>query len=347
MSEVLLEVKDLRTHFFLREGVVKAVDGVDFTVRRGRTLCVVGESGCGKSAVAASILQLVEEPGRIVGGQMLLHGKDRQPIDVAELDPRGRQMREIRGKDIAMVFQEPMTSLSPVHTVGEQVMEAIRLHLPLTGKEVYERAVAMLERVRIPNPKRHMDSYTFQLSGGMRQRVSLAAALSCEPALLIADEPTTALDVTTQAQILDLFAELQEQLDMAVMFITHDLGVVASIADDVVVMYLGTVAERTDVDSLFHQPAHPYTKALLRSIPKPGGRRERLASIRGGVPSPFERPPGCPFHARCDEFMAGRCDTIVPPVVRLDTGAQVRCLLYEGAPDATSTDEKEAPAHAG
>jgi oligopeptide/dipeptide ABC transporter ATP-binding protein len=221
-----------------------------------------------------------------------------------------------------------MTSLSPVHTVGDQVMEAIRLHMPLTGKDVYDRAVDMLDRVRIPNPKRHMDSYTFQLSGGMRQRVSLAAALSCEPALLIADEPTTALDVTTQAQILDLFAELQAELDMAVMFITHDLGVVASIADDVVVMYLGKVAERTDVDSLFYHPKHPYTQALQRSVPKPGGRRERLASIRGGVPSPYDRPAGCPFHPRCDDFMPGRCDTIQPPVVSLENGTQVSCLLY-------------------
>ncbi len=329
MSDVLLEVKDLRTHYFLREGVVKAVDGVDLTVRRGRTLCVVGESGCGKSAVANSILQLIEEPGRIVGGQMLLHRKGQETVDLAELDPRGRRMREIRGKDISMVFQEPMTSLSPVHTVGEQVMEAIRLHLPLEGKAVYDRAVQMLDRVRIPNAKRHMDSYTFQLSGGMRQRVSLAAALSCEPALLIADEPTTALDVTTQAQILDLFAELQEELDMAVMFITHDLGVVASIADDVAVMYLGTVAERTDVDSLFYHPKHPYTKALLRSVPKPGGKRERLASIRGGVPSPFERPEGCTFHPRCDDFMAGRCDTVIPPLITFAEGAEVSCLLYE------------------
>lgn len=339
MSDVLLEVKDLRTHFFLREGVVKAVDGVDFTIRRGRTLCVVGESGCGKSATAHSILQLVDEPGRIVSGEILLHRAARDEVaeeivDLAALTPRGKEMRAIRGREVAMVFQEPMTSLSPVHTVGDQVSEAIRLHLPLTEKEVHARAIDLLDRVRIPNPARHMDSYTFELSGGMRQRVSLAAALACDPALLIADEPTTALDVTTQAQILDLFAELQEDLNMAVMFITHDLGVVASIADEVVVMYLGTVAERTDVDSLFHEPRHPYTQALLRSVPKPGGGRARLAPIRGGVPSPFDRPSGCSFHPRCDSFMAGVCDVIDPPILALGDGQDVRCLLY--AEDASA-----------
>lgn len=331
MSDVLLQVQDLQTHFFLRDGVVKAVDGVDFTIHRGQTLCVVGESGCGKSATAHSILQLVDEPGRIVGGQMLLHRSAGQAkgevIDLAALKPKGKEMLDIRGREIAMVFQEPMTSLSPVHTVGDQVKEAIRLHLPLDEKDIHERAIEILDRVRIPNPSRHMSSYTFQLSGGMRQRVSLAAALSCEPALLIADEPTTALDVTTQAQILDLFAELQQELNMAIMFITHDLGVVAAIADDVVVMYLGTVAERTDVDSLFHKPLHPYTKALLQSVPKPGVKT-RLAPIRGGVPSPFERPSGCAFHPRCDSFLPGKCDLIDPALIDVGDGRDVRCLLY-------------------
>lgn len=342
MSEVLLEVQDLQTHFFLRDGVVKAVDGVDFTIHRGQTLCVVGESGCGKSATAHSILQLVDEPGRIVGGQMLLHrvsGAKADVVDLAQLKPRGKEMRDVRGREIAMVFQEPMTSLSPVHTVGDQVKEAIRLHLPLTENEIHERAVEMLDRVRIPNPSRHMSSYTFQLSGGMRQRVSLAAALSCEPALLIADEPTTALDVTTQAQILDLFAELQEELNMAIMFITHDLGVVATIADDVVVMYLGTVAERSDVDSLFHKPLHPYTKALLRSVPKPGGKT-RLAPIRGGVPSPYERPAGCSFHPRCDSFMPDKCDVLAPTLINMGDGRDVRCLLY-GAEEAGDDHEAD------
>ncbi|MEV0459273.1 ABC transporter ATP-binding protein [Catellatospora methionotrophica] len=331
MSDVILQVRDLQTHYLLRDGVTRAVDGVSFDVRRGRTLCVVGESGCGKSATAHSILQLVDEPGKIVGGRILLHrthGEQAgQVVDLAALRARGRQMREIRGREIAMVFQEPMTSLSPVHTVGDQVMEAIRLHLPLPEKQIFERAVDLLDRVRIPNPRRHMDSYTFQLSGGMRQRVSLAAALSCEPALLIADEPTTALDVTTQAQILDLFAELQQELDMAVMFITHDLGVVASIADEVVVMYLGQVAEQTDVDSLFHRPAHPYTRALLSSVPKPG-TRTRLAPIRGGVPSPYDRPTGCAFHPRCDAMMPGVCDRAPVPLVDLDAGRAARCMLY-------------------
>jgi peptide/nickel transport system ATP-binding protein len=328
-DDVLLEVKDLRTHYLLREGVVKAVDGVDLELRRGRTLCVVGESGCGKSATAHSILQLVDEPGRIVGGELVLHRKDGTSVDLAALKPRGRAMRAIRGREIAMVFQEPMTSLSPVHTVGDQVTEAILLHLPVGKREAYDRGVEMLGRVGIANAARHMKSYPFELSGGMRQRVSLAAALSCEPDLLIADEPTTALDVTTQAQILELLRELQEEMGMAIMFITHDLGVVASIADDVAVMYLGTVVERTDVDALFHDPKHPYTRALLESIPKPrSGGRERLHPIRGTVPSPFERPSGCTFHPRCQSFMPGLCDRIEPPLYAVDE-RRVRCLLYD------------------
>jgi peptide/nickel transport system ATP-binding protein len=329
MSEVLLEVRDLRTHFVLQEGTVKAVDGVELTIERGRTLCVVGESGCGKSVTAMSILQLVEEPGRIVGGEVLLHRRDGEVVDLAALKPRSFAMREVRGREIGMVFQEPMTSLSPVHTVGDQVTEAIRLHLELDERAPDERAVEMLARVGLPNPRRLMDAHPFQLSGGMRQRVSIAAALSCEPDLLIADEPTTALDVTTQAQILELLLELQAELGMAIMFITHDLGVVASIADEVVVMYLGTVAERTDVDSLFHQPRHPYTRALLESIPKPGGRRlGRLRPIRGSVPGPYDRPDGCPFHPRCDLMLPGVCDVRLPALLPVE-GDAVRCVLYE------------------
>jgi peptide/nickel transport system ATP-binding protein len=332
VSEVVLEVKDLHMHYATREGVVNAVDGVDLTVRRGETVCVVGESGCGKSATAHSILQLIEEPGRIVGGEILLHRKYGDEagdvVDLAALAPKGRLIREIRGREIAMVFQEPMTSLSPVHTVGQQVTEAIRLHLQLAPREVEQRAVELLDRVRIPNPRRHMNSYPFQLSGGMRQRVSLAAALACDPAVLIADEPTTALDVTTQAQILDLLAELQKELGMAVVFITHDLGVVAQIADEVVVMYLGQVVERNDVDSLFHAPRHPYTEALLESIPRTGRSSSRLATIPGSVPSALRRPPGCPFHPRCRHVMPGLCDSTAPALINLERGQEVRCLLY-------------------
>jgi peptide/nickel transport system ATP-binding protein len=327
--DVVLEVRDLRTQFFVRDGVVRAVDGVDLDVRRGRTLCVVGESGCGKSATAHSILQLVEEPGRVVGGEILLH-RAQGTVDIVQLAPHGRRMREIRGKEIGMVFQEPMTSLSPVHTVGDQVTEPILLHLTADKGEAHQRAIEMLARVGLPNPARLMDAYPFQLSGGMRQRVSIAAALACGPDVLIADEPTTALDVTTQAQILELLAELQEEMGMAIVFITHDLGVVASVADDVAVMYLGVVVEQTDVDSLFYDPKHPYTQALLESIPQPGGRAKgiRLRAIRGMVPSPYARPAGCPFHPRCSAFMPGLCDVVVPPVLTLADDHEVRCLLY-------------------
>ncbi|CAA9587749.1 MAG: Oligopeptide transport ATP-binding protein OppD, partial [uncultured Thermomicrobiales bacterium] len=335
----LLEIRGLKTHFFLDEGVVKAVDGVDLTIRRGRTLCVVGESGCGKSITARSILQIVSPPGRIVDGEILFHrhvaaekgGLPRtETVDLATMNPRGAQIRAIRGKDISMIFQEPMTSLGPVHTIGNQIMETILLHLPVSKEEAHQRAVDVLRKVGIPRPEQRVDAYPFQLSGGMRQRAMIAMALACEPSLLIADEPTTALDVTTQAQILDLMRELQRDMGMSVMFITHDLGVVAEIADDVAVMYLGIVAEQGDVDSIFHAPKHPYTRALLHSIPRLGAERGgRLASIRGIVPDPYNRPIGCPYHTRCDDFMPGRCDMIMPQPV-MAGGQEVRCLLYGG-----------------
>jgi peptide/nickel transport system ATP-binding protein len=328
-DRLLLEVKDLRTHFFTDEGIVKAVDGVDFEIERGKIVCVVGESGCGKSVTARSILQIVDPPGRVVAGQVLLH-RNGSTLDLASLDPRGKAIRAIRGKDIGMIFQEPMTSLSPVHTIGDQIMESIRLHLPDSAREARKRTIELLSKVGIPRPEQRLDAYPFQLSGGMRQRAMIAMGLACGPGLLIADEPTTALDVTTQAQILDLITELQIELGMAVLLITHDLGVVAEMADSVVVMYLGTVAERGSVDAIFHDPKHPYTQALLRSIPKVGvGVRERLATIHGSVPPPFARPTGCAFHPRCERMMPGRCDRMVPPRIRTDT-SDVRCLLYQG-----------------
>jgi peptide/nickel transport system ATP-binding protein len=360
----LLDVRGLKTHFELDEGVVRAVDGVDLTVRAGETLCIVGESGCGKSITARSILQLVEPPGRIVAGKVLLQLATDHPVlttrhpsrrdraavaaaeggvlDLTRLDPKGTAIRRVRGKEIAMIFQEPMVSLSPVHTIGHQIVENIRTHEDVTKQQARERAIDELRRVGIPRPERRVDSYTFQLSGGMRQRAMIAMALACRPKLLIADEPTTALDVTTQAQILELLQELQEQLGMAVVFITHDLGVVAEIADDVVVMYLGLVAEHCSVDELFHDARHPYSKALLESVPVVGPRaKRRLATITGMVPHPYDRPTGCPFHPRCRDAMPDVCDTTLPPSltaggpsdVGVADGRSVRCLLYDTPQD--------------
>lgn len=328
-NDTLIEVRDLKTHFYTDEGVVESVAGVNFAIPKGKTLCVVGESGCGKSVTARSILQIVDKPGAIVAGEILLHYPSGETVDLAKFNPRSKEIRAIRGKEIAMIFQEPMSALSPVHTIGNQIMEAVLLHLKVSKKEAKERAIEVLRKVGIPKAETRLDAYTFQLSGGMRQRACIAMALSCEPKLLIADEPTTALDVTTQANILDLIKGLQEELGMAVMFITHDLGVVAEIADEVVVMYLGQVVERGDVDSIFYDPKHPYTKALLESIPKLGLKaQDRLASIRGMVPHPFSRPQGCSFHTRCNAVMPGVCDRIVPPTEHLSEGQEVRCLLY-------------------
>jgi peptide/nickel transport system ATP-binding protein len=328
-SDNLLEVQNLQTHFFTTEGIVKAVDGVDFSIPRRKTLCVVGESGCGKSITARSILQVVDSPGRIVGGNILFRPEPGREINLAALNPRGPEIRAIRGKDITMIFQEPMTSLSPLYTIGNQIMEAILWHLPISRQEARERAIQALAKVGIPKPQERIDAYTFSLSGGMRQRAMIAMALVCEPKLLIADEPTTALDVTTQATILDLIRDLQQEMGMSVMFITHDLGVVAEIADEVAVMYLGVIVERGPVEAIFEDPKHPYTRALLRSIPRFGvSRQTRLNAIRGGIPHPLNRPRGCPFHTRCDFAVPGICDQVTPPAITLADGRQVRCLIY-------------------
>jgi len=325
----LLEVRDLKTHFFTDEGIVKAVDGVSFNIPRGKTLCVVGESGCGKSITARSILQVVDRPGRIVGGDILFQPEPGQTLNLAKMHPRGAEIRAIRGKDITMIFQEPMSSLSALYTIGNQIIEAIRWHLPLSKQEARNLAIQALGKVGIPRPAELIDSYSFELSGGMRQRAMIAMALVCEPKLLIADEPTTALDVTTQANILDLIRSLQRDMGMSVMFITHDLGVVAEIADEVAVMYLGAIVEHGPVQQIFDNPKHPYTRALLDSIPRLDvRRRSRLSAIRGIVPHPLHRPGGCPFHDRCEAAVAGICDTVVPPAVTLDDGREVRCLMY-------------------
>jgi peptide/nickel transport system ATP-binding protein len=335
----LLSVRHLKTYFPQDEGTVKAVDGASFELYPGRTLGIVGESGCGKSITARSILRIVDRPGRIVEGQILFQ-RQKGPqvsnpitvVDLAQLEPYGEEMRAIRGAEIALIFQEPMSSFSPVHTVGNQIIEAILLHQQVDKREARARALDMLRRVGIPLPEQRLEAYAYQLSGGLRQRAMIAMALSCNPRLLIADEPTTALDVTTQAQILDLMRHLQQEYGMAIMLITHDLGVVAEMADDVVVMYLGRVVEQASVDAIFYAPKHPYTQALLRSIPHIRSKaRERLASITGFVPHPYNRPPGCPFHPRCASFMPGVCDRREPELQQIDDKHAVSCFLYAGA----------------
>jgi len=333
----LLEIKGLKTHFFLDEGTVKAVEGVDLTIPRRTTVGIVGESGCGKSVTAYSILQLVERPGRIVAGQILWHppqSKDTdsngaEAIDLAGLKPNSRQMRAIRGGQISMIFQEPLSSLSPVHTVGDQIGEAILIHRSISRAEVRMQVIELLQRVGIPRPKHSLEAYPFQLSGGMRQRVMIAMALACRPGLLIADEPTTALDVTTQAQIIELMLKLQQDFGMSILLITHNLGVVAETCDQVVVMYLGEVVEQADTHTLFTDPKHPYTQALLRSIPKFGQRRQgRIEAIKGMVPDPYNRPQGCVFHTRCPQRILGVCDQVTPSITHLPSGTTVRCHLY-------------------
>jgi len=336
-NSLLVEVRDLKTYFFLREGIVRAVDGASFEIGRGRTLGIIGESGCGKSVTALSILRIVPYPGRVVGGEILFHrllrgdgsGEVTYTVELSALDPEGDEIRSIRGAEIAMVFQEPMSSLTPVYTVGDQIMEAILLHQKVNRAEARKRAIEMLDRVGMPMPSQTVDSHPHQLSGGMRQRAMIAMALSCSPSLLIADEPTTALDVTTEAQILELMSDLQRELGMAIMYITHNLGVIAEMAEDVVVMYLGKIVERADVVSLFHDPLHPYTQALLKSIPKIGRRsRQRLASIEGMVPDPYSLPRGCLFHPRCPEYMEGICDQQEPELLEVNKTHWASCLLY-------------------
>ena len=339
-DELLLEITGLKTHFFLDQGVVKAVDGVDLTLKRGRTIGIVGESGCGKSITARSILQIVDTPGRIVAGSIRYLRYDITDdgsgviveVDLAKLPPMGRQIRAIRGKEISMIFQEPMTSFSSLYTIGNQVMENILLHQNTTEKQARRQTIELLHQVGISNPEQRIDQYPHQFSGGMRQRAMIAMAIACNPSLLIADEPTTALDVTTQAQILTLLRGMQKRLGMAIMLITHDLGVIAEMADDVAVMYLGRVVESADVDSIFHDPKHPYTQALLRSIPTVGrSARQRLDSIEGMVPDPFTRPAGCYFHPRCKSFMPGVCDVVTPQPAPSGPGHAVSCHLYDGA----------------
>jgi len=336
LNTPLLSVRDLKTYFAQDEGTVKAVDGVSFDVVQGATLGIVGESGCGKSMTARSILRLVERPGRIVEGEIWFRrpangGPHAAPVvDLTKLEPNGDEMRAIRGAEIALIFQEPMSSFSPVHTVGNQIAEVIMLHQRVNRREARIKGIEMLRRVGVSSPEERVDQLSNQLSGGLRQRAMIAMALSCHPTLLIADEPTTALDVTTQTQILELMRRLQQEDGMAIMLITHDLGVIAEMASEVAVMYLGRVVEQAPVDDLFHAPRHPYTQALLRSIPRIRSRPgERLNPIAGAVPHPYARPSGCPFHPRCAKFMAGTCDRQTPVLRPVGDRHTVSCFLYE------------------
>jgi len=330
-DQTVLDIRDLKTHFFLDEGVLKAVDGVSMRVARNRTLGVIGESGCGKSVTAQSVLRIVPPPGRTVSGRIALHRQDGSVEETTALDPFGKEIRAIRGREISMIFQEPMTSLSPVHTVGSQVAEAITLHRTRDKKEAWELAIEMLGKVGISNPAQRAREYSYQLSGGLRQRAMIAMALSCNPILLLADEPTTALDVTVQAQILDLIRNLQEQYGMAMLYITHDLGVIAEIAHEVTVMYLGLEVEHAVVRDVFHNPLHPYTQLLLQSIPKLGRKaRVRLQAIGGTVPIPLNLPPQCSFLNRCPKAMPEVCSRAVPRLIEVEQGHSVRCYLYGG-----------------
>lgn len=335
---MLLSVKNLSTEFPVKKGIVRAVEDVSFDVDQGEILAIVGESGSGKSVTSLSIMGLLAEPGHVAGGSLEFEGKD-----LATLSEK--QYRELRGNDMAMIFQEPMTSLNPVYRVGNQIVEAIRTHEKVSKAEAKDRAVDLLRKVGIPSPEARINDYPHQMSGGMRQRVMIAMALACNPKLLIADEPTTALDVTIQAQIIDLLRRLRDDTGMAVLLITHDLGVVSETADRVVVMYCGQVVEEAEVRTLFDHPMHPYTLGLLKSIPRlEDDDSKRLYMIKGMVPNPLEMPPGCHFSDRCDSCM-DICRTKVPELVDVD-GHKVRCFLYESADGEVKGEEAIARAEA-
>ena len=332
-TQPLLSVRDLKTYFMMDEGVVKAVDGVTFDVNPGQIFGIVGESGCGKSVTMKAVLRIVEPPGKIVNGEILLNCKtgdeEYNVVDLVKLDVNGKEMRAIRGAEIALIPQEPMAAFSPVHTVGDQIIEAIMLHQAVDKRAARQIALQLLKDVGIPIPEQRLDEYSWQLSGGLRQRAIIAMALSCNPRLLIADEPTTAVDVTTQAQVLRLLRNLQEQRNAAIIFITHDLGVIAQMASYVMVMYLGLVMEEGPVDDIFHAPQHPYTQALLRSIPTINMTpRVTLPTISGSIPHPFNKPRGCPFHPRCEKIIAGKCDVRTPALQPIGEKQLVSCFLY-------------------
>ena len=330
VGKTVLEVHNLKTYFYLDEGILKAVDGASFKVGEKKTLGLIGESGSGKSVTAQSILRIVPRPGKIISGEILLQRKNSESIlNITQIDLKSNDIRKLRGKEVSMIFQEPMTSLSPVHTVGNQIMEAIYYHDTRDKKVAREIALDMLDKVGISNPQHRINEYPHHLSGGLRQRVMIAMALVCKPALLIADEPTSALDVTVQAQILDVIKDLQEKMGMSILYITHNLGVVAEIADEVAVMYLGRIVEYGKTINIFKKPQHPYTARLLKAIPKIGGNaKDRLDTIKGTVPVPINRPRECGFYSRCDNAIEGICNKEVPVLNQIEKGHLVRCFLH-------------------
>lgn len=334
-SQNVLEVKNLKTYFYAHDGAeLPAVDGVTFSVKQGKILAVVGESGCGKSVTAYSVLRLIQKPGKIIDGKILLHVKNGKIIDIASLSEKSDELFHVRGGLVSMIFQEPMTALSPVHSIGNQICEAILLHQDVSKAQARQIAVDMLSKVGIPGAEERMEQYPHEFSGGMRQRVVIAMALACKPQLLIADEPTTALDVTLQAQVLKLIKDLQADLGTSVLFITHDLAVVAQMADDVAVMYLGRIVEQSDVRTVLKKPRHPYTIGLLKSLPGVSTKTERLPSIEGSVPGLTDIPAGCPFHPRCPYAVSGVCDVGGPPELHeVADGHSVACVRVEEIKD--------------
>jgi peptide/nickel transport system ATP-binding protein len=331
-QDTLLEIENLRICVETDGESLTIIDDVSLSVKAGEILALVGESGCGKSVTAHAVMRLLPKTLKIDSGRITWHSpKQGKAIDIARLDPMGRDVRQIRGDEIAMIFQEPMSSFSPLHTIGNQIMEVVRLHHKASKKEARAVAVEMLDKVGIPDPNRVVDQYPHEFSGGMRQRAMIAKALSCNPALLIADEPTTALDVTIQAQVLSLMRDLQNEFGMAIIFITHDLGVVAQVTDKVAIMYLGKIVEQGDTREIFNNPKHPYTVNLLEAIPRLGRIEDRqaLIPIQGTVPSLFERPTGCPFVMRCSRAIADRCDASIPALSPVSRDHHVACFLYE------------------
>lgn len=330
-SDVLVRVKNLQTFFYQNGRCNKAVNGVSFDIKRGKTLCVVGESGCGKSVTASSIMQLLPELSRIEKGSEITYFSEKGEIRIDQQKRNGKVMRSLRGSEFAMVFQDPMTSLNPVYTIGYQLAENLQYHTPLNRKERKKRSVGLLRDMGIPLPEERVDEYPHQFSGGMRQRAMIAMAMACNPKVLIADEPTTALDVTIQAQVFDLIMKLKKDRNTAIMLITHDMGVVSELADDVVVMYMGNVVEAGTLEDVFRSPSHPYTVALLRSIPILGkGRDQNINPIRGVTPDPYDRPSGCQFAPRCDFFKEGVCDKCMPDATSLSKTHSVRCWKFVG-----------------